>query len=88
MITLSALIVALGAAVSSLAHQEGPATPEQIRVYSELQQAAYHCAPAVAAYTADRRRMFEQQVLGGSGTLSAGDLFAEGSYSDVRGDMS
>ena len=74
-----AAVIALGAA-SALAHDDTPKTPEQIRVYQELQAAAYLCAPAVAEYTAERKRLFAQKVLGGipSGqTLAASDLFSD-----------
>jgi hypothetical protein len=59
-------------------HAEAPLTPEQVRVYADLQAAAYHCAPAVAVYTAERQRSFAQRILGGSpdySSLSANDLF-------------
>lgn len=61
-----------------------PPTPEQIRVYADLQAAAYHCAPAVAAYTAERKRAFNQHVLGSTpdvNKLTAGELFPDGGES-------
>lgn len=78
MFCLKALAVALGGVASTLAHDEKLKTPEQIRVYQDLQTAAYYCAPAVAMYTAERKRAFAQKVLGGmpsAQTLAAGDLF-------------
>lgn len=60
-----------------------PKTPEQVKAYHDLQQAAYHCAPAVAAYTAERQRSFAQKVLGGAGgSLVEGDLFEDGKFED------
>lgn len=93
MISLSKLALALTtlAANSVRAHDEGPITPEKLRVYSDLQAAAYHCAPAVAVFEAERKRAFAQKVLGsngaaeyglGPGNLIAGDLFGDGSFSE------
>jgi hypothetical protein len=79
MLCLTALVITLGA-LSALAHDDRPKTPEQNRVYQELQAAAYHCAPAVAEYAAERKRVFAQKVLGGvpSGQmLTAGHLFGD-----------
>jgi hypothetical protein len=64
MLCLAALAIAFGA-TAALAHDEKPKTPEQIRVYQDLEAAAYYCAPAVAVYTAERKRAFAQKVLGG-----------------------
>ncbi|KAG7095236.1 hypothetical protein E1B28_006010 [Marasmius oreades] len=65
-----------------LAHQE-PKTEREIQVQKALQAAAYHCAPAVAEFTAARQRSWAQQVLGGNPHLPAyDDLFAEGTYQE------
>lgn len=80
-----ALVLSVASGVHSHPDPEKPKTPEQYRVYQDLQAAAYHCAPAVAAYTAERKQAFAQQVLGGvpnGKTLTASDLFTEGSYED------
>jgi len=81
MLCLAALAIAFGA-TSALAHDEKPKTPEQIRVYQDLEAAAYYCAPAVAVYTAERKRAFAQKVLGGMPNgevyrLIAGNIFGD-----------
>jgi len=69
----------LALALSTYAHSEAPKTPEQLRVYQDLQAAAYHCAPAVAVYTAERQRDYAQRVLSGqTGHLTASELFDGG----------
>ena len=77
----SALGLLLLLAGSAHAHPDPPRTPEQLKVYSDLQAAAYLCAPAVAAYTAERQRVFAQKVLAGEtgfSSLGASDLFDGG----------
>lgn len=81
---LSLLLPALLLPLLSHAHHDGPHTPEEVKAYRDLQAAAYLCAPTVAAYTAERKRAFAQQVLGSDGhSLAADDLFSEGSYGDL-----
>jgi len=82
---LSVALSALSVAPSVYAHNEPVRTPEQIKAFQDLQAAAYHCAPTVAAYTAERQRAFAQQVLAGQThhSLAADDLFADGAYSDL-----
>ncbi|EEB91874.1 hypothetical protein MPER_09700, partial [Moniliophthora perniciosa FA553] len=66
------------------AHNE-PKTDKEIEVQRALQAAAYHCAPAVAEFTAARKRSWAQKVLGGNPQLSGyDDLFADGAYDQER----
>ncbi len=46
------------------------------------QESAYHCAPAVAAYTAARKRSWAQRVLGGDPTAHQ-NLFVDGYFQDT-----
>ncbi|KAK0199958.1 Intradiol ring-cleavage dioxygenase [Desarmillaria ectypa] len=58
-----------------------PKTAEEREVQRALQQAAYYCAPAVAEFTAYRKRAWVQKVLAGNPSLPAyQDLFADGTY--------
>ncbi|KAK0437761.1 Intradiol ring-cleavage dioxygenase [Desarmillaria tabescens] len=66
---------------AALAHSN-PKTDAEIEVQRSLQQAAYHCAPAVAQFTAQRKRAWAQKVLAGNPSLPAyQDLFT--SYNDA-----
>jgi len=77
------IILLLALPILSLGHKE-PHTPEEIEVQRNLQIAAYHCAPAVAAFTAARQRSWAQKVLSGRPSLPGyDDLFAEGTYADI-----
>ncbi|CAO1625181.1 unnamed protein product [Parajaminaea phylloscopi] len=71
---VSHLAVACAAATAAFAH--GPETPEEVRAFHALQASAYHCAPAVAAYTAQRKRNWAQKVLGAA-PLSMKQYFVE-----------
>ncbi|THU83110.1 aromatic compound dioxygenase [Dendrothele bispora CBS 962.96] len=68
-----------------LAHKE-PKTEQEIETQRALQRAAYYCAPAVAEFTAARKRRFAQKVLGTNNVQSAlpgyEDLFADGTFVD------
>ncbi|KAF8915663.1 Intradiol ring-cleavage dioxygenase [Mucidula mucida] len=64
---LPSLLVASLLPLLATAHSK-PTTPEEIDAQRALQVAAYHCAPAVAAYTAQRKRAWAQKALGGSET--------------------
>ncbi|KAF9269819.1 aromatic compound dioxygenase [Marasmius fiardii PR-910] len=65
-----------------LAHQE-PKSEREVEVQRALQAAAYHCAPAVAEFTAARQRSWAQKVLGGNPHLpDYDDLFADGAYQE------
>jgi len=59
-----------------------PKTPEEIKIYEDLQAAAYLCAPTIAKYTAERQRAFAQSVLGNVHSLAADALFTD-QYSDI-----
>ncbi|KAF8632667.1 hypothetical protein AX17_004799 [Amanita inopinata Kibby_2008] len=70
------VLIALAAAHST------PKTEKEIEVQRSLQAAAYYCAPAVAEYTAARKRSFAQKVLSGRPQLPGyEDLFR--AYEDV-----
>ncbi|THH18831.1 hypothetical protein EW146_g2238 [Bondarzewia mesenterica] len=62
--TLFAAIIPLLVA----AHKE-PKTAAEIEVQRNLQAAAYHCAPAIAEFTAARQRSWAQKVLAGRPAL-------------------
>lgn len=67
---------------SCFAHKE-PKTSREIEVQRALQVAAYHCAPAVAEFTASRKRSWAQKVLAGQPSLpSYQDLFSSETYED------
>lgn len=65
----------------------GPSTPEEVQAFHARQASAYHCAPAVAAYTAQRKRNWAQKVLGGA-PLSAKKYFVDGAYKENNIDAS
>ncbi|KAF4585090.1 hypothetical protein EYR40_001926 [Pleurotus pulmonarius] len=74
------LLVLASALVS--AHKE-PKTAEELEVQRALQVAAYHCAPAVAEFTAARKRSWAQKVLAGNPSLPGyNELFLEGTFAD------
>lgn len=52
-LSLFTLVALVAAGVQ--AHEE-PSTPEAVAKYRHLQESAYHCAPQIAAYTAQRKR--------------------------------
>lgn len=62
------------------AHSE-PKTPEDIAAYNALQAQAYHCAPAVAAYEAQRKKSWAHKMLGAD-ALADKNLFLEGAFDD------
>ncbi|KAK1229454.1 hypothetical protein PQX77_007503 [Marasmius sp. AFHP31] len=78
MVCRRSLLYALAASSVALAHKE-PKTDKEIEVQRALQAAAYHCAPAVAEFTAARQRSWAQKVLSGASTQLPGydDLFAD-----------
>jgi hypothetical protein len=61
----------------TLAH--GPQTPQEVAEFHARQSAAYHCAPAIALYNAQRKRSWAQKVLGGDPTAH-GNLFVDGYF--------
>ncbi|KAF9465955.1 Intradiol ring-cleavage dioxygenase [Collybia nuda] len=68
----------------SVAGHKEPKTPQEIEVQRSLQAAAYHCAPAVAEFTASRKRSWAQKVLAGRPSLPGyEELFASGTYADT-----
>ncbi|KIL64955.1 hypothetical protein M378DRAFT_77466 [Amanita muscaria Koide BX008] len=75
------LFLSLLAALAVDAHNV-PKTDREFEVQRRLQAAAYYCAPAVAQFTADRKRQFTQKVLSGQPELPGyADLFT--SYEDA-----
>ncbi|KAK7454059.1 hypothetical protein VKT23_011572 [Stygiomarasmius scandens] len=65
-----------------LAHNE-PKTDQEIETQRALQRAAYYCAPAVAEFTAARKRRWAQKVLNvNPGLPGYEDLFSDGTYVD------
>ncbi|KAJ7579691.1 Intradiol ring-cleavage dioxygenase [Mycena floridula] len=71
--------------VAAAGHKE-PKTEQEIEVQRALQAAAYHCAPAVAEFTAARKRDWAQKVLAGNPSLPGyEDLFAHRTYDSVDG---
>ncbi|KAF8323311.1 aromatic compound dioxygenase [Clavulina sp. PMI_390] len=85
MLVSSSTLLALAASSASFhvvsAHNnQRPKTTEQFRVYQDLQQAAWACAPEAEAYQAQRKRAFAQHVMGGvpdGSSLTASDLFLD-----------
>ncbi|RDB19167.1 hypothetical protein Hypma_014222 [Hypsizygus marmoreus] len=76
------LLVLLPLLAGVAAHKE-PKTPQEIEVQRALQAAAYHCAPAVAEFTAARKRSWAQKVLAGRPALPGyEELFADGTYAE------
>ncbi|KAL0568977.1 hypothetical protein V5O48_012995 [Marasmius crinis-equi] len=78
MVCRRSLLYALAAGSVVLAHHE-PKTDKEFEVQRALRAAAYHCAPAVAEFTAARQRSWAQKVLAGGNPQLPGydDLFAE-----------
>lgn len=77
----SAAAVATALLPSTLAH--GPETREEVVAFFDRQAAAYHCAPAVAAFTAARKRSWAQKVLGGD-SIDNQNRFIDG-YLETHG---
>ncbi|RXW19984.1 hypothetical protein EST38_g5857 [Candolleomyces aberdarensis] len=77
----SALLLLTLASGVAKAHKK-PKTAEEIEVQRALQAAAYHCAPAVESFTAQRKQAFAQRVLGG--VPGHQQLFASDTYEDLR----
>lgn len=63
----------------------GHSTPEEVQAFRSLQASAYHCAPAVAAYTAERKRNWAQRVLG-SVPLSMKQYFVDSAFKNDHAD--
>ncbi|PWN48347.1 aromatic compound dioxygenase [Violaceomyces palustris] len=59
-----------------------PETKEELARFFDAQSAAYHCAPAIAAYTVARKRSWAQKVLGGD-ALQNKNLFVDGYFDDM-----
>ncbi|KAH8823111.1 Intradiol ring-cleavage dioxygenase [Flagelloscypha sp. PMI_526] len=57
-------LISLLFSIPALAHKE-PKSDEEIEVQRNLQAAAYHCAPAIAQFTAERQQAWAQKVLSG-----------------------
>lgn len=75
------LLLVLASALVS-AHKE-PKTTEELEVQRALKVAAYHCAPAVAEFTAARKRSWAQKVLAGNPSLPGyNELFLEATFAD------
>ncbi|KAF9525712.1 Intradiol ring-cleavage dioxygenase [Crepidotus variabilis] len=69
----------------AVAHKE-PETPQEIEVQRALQAAAYHCAPAVAEFTAARKRALRQQNIAEPPELAAQqEVFASGVIDNLNG---
>ncbi|KAL0568724.1 hypothetical protein V5O48_013254 [Marasmius crinis-equi] len=82
MVFRGSLLYALAAGSVVFAHHE-PKTGKEFEVQRALRAAAYHCAPAVAQFTAARQRSWAQKVLAGGNPQLPGydDLFPE-TYGD------
>ncbi|PFH47561.1 hypothetical protein AMATHDRAFT_151801 [Amanita thiersii Skay4041] len=76
------LILSLLIAALVSAHAE-PKTEQEVEVQRKLQAASYYCAPAVAEFTASRKRQFSQKVLAGRPQLPGYDDLFSGSYADL-----
>ncbi|EPQ26311.1 uncharacterized protein PFL1_06246 [Pseudozyma flocculosa PF-1] len=82
--SLSAAAAALGAlAMLPTTSAHGPETREEVVKFLDQQATAYHCAPAVAAYTAARKRSWAQKVLGGA-PIADQNRFIDG-YFEAKG---
>ncbi|KAL0567290.1 hypothetical protein V5O48_014704, partial [Marasmius crinis-equi] len=81
MVFRDSLLYALAAGSVVFAHHE-PRTGKEFEAQRALRATAYHCAPAVAEFTAARQRLWAQKVLsGGNPQLPGYDLFPE-TYGD------
>lgn len=60
----------------------GPKTADELKEYQALQSSIYHCAPAVAAYTAERKKAWQQRMLGAD-ALADKNLFLQGAFEDL-----
>jgi len=84
MTTLRILLAFLPLFTSAVAAHKEPKNPQEIEVQRALQAAAYHCAPAVAQFTASRKRSWAQKVLAGQPSLPGYQhLFSLESYEDM-----
>jgi len=78
----STRLAVLSTLLAVQAHSE-PKTAEEIASYQALQAQAYHCAPAVAAYEAQRKRSWAHKMLGAD-ALADKNLFLEGAFDDNK----
>jgi len=76
------LVTLLAGAAALVAAHEGPKTPEEIKEYNALQSTIYHCAPAIKAYTEERRKAWQRRMLGAD-ALADKNLFLQGSFQDL-----
>ncbi|KAJ3536944.1 hypothetical protein NMY22_g5810 [Coprinellus aureogranulatus] len=81
LLPFESVVVLLALALGASAHKE-PKTEKEIEVQRALQAAAYHCAPAIESFTAQRKQAWAQKVLGG--VPSYQQLFDSGTYDDLR----
>ncbi|KAH6909974.1 Intradiol ring-cleavage dioxygenase [Coprinopsis sp. MPI-PUGE-AT-0042] len=82
------LLAAGSISSSTWAHKE-PKTTKEVETQRSLQAAAYHCAPAIEQFTADRKRAFSQRALGGAGAPglpSYQELFSSEVFTDLKGE--
>ncbi|KDN35919.1 aromatic compound dioxygenase [Tilletiaria anomala UBC 951] len=79
-LTAAALVAAAGCVNA----HGGPETKGELQEFMSRQESAYHCAPAVAAYTAARKRSWAQRVLGGD-ALAHKNLFVDGYFQEQMG---
>ncbi|KAJ6450705.1 Intradiol ring-cleavage dioxygenase [Mycena vitilis] len=83
----AALLALFPLLLAAVAHKEA-VTPQEKAIERSLRNAAYHCAPAVADFTAARKRAFAQKAMGAAGQpfLPAYDeLFAQEPVQGIDG---
>ncbi|CAO1630444.1 unnamed protein product [Sympodiomycopsis kandeliae] len=80
--TLTGGLLATGALVSA----HGPETAEEVQQFHSRQESAYHCAPQIAALTAERKRSWAQKVLGGA-PLAAKKYFVDDGIKENKSDQ-
>ncbi|PWY97858.1 aromatic compound dioxygenase [Testicularia cyperi] len=74
----AASLALLPASVSA----HGPESKDEVIKFLDQQHAAYHCAPAIAAMTAARKRSWAQKVLGGDSNDNK-NLFIDGYFEEL-----
>jgi len=79
---LTAVAAAASLALLPSVSAHGPETKDEVIKFLDQQHAAYHCAPAIAAMTAARKKSWAQKVLGGD-SMENKNLFIDGYFEDL-----
>ncbi len=79
---IAAVAMAASLALLPSVSAHGPKSQDDVVKFLDQQHAAYHCAPAIAAMTAARKKSWAQKVLGGD-SVENKNLFIDGYFEDL-----